>query len=171
MIRVTKEAIRRGLETLLHTHDTPRRTAAAYALGVFWGFSPPLGLHTILGLFCAFALNLNRLAVVLGVYSNLPWIIVPYYTLATVVGAALIGADLPAGLMAQLRGLLEHFTLSEARQILGDLAPLFWSYVIGTTAGALILAGIAYRAALVFLEANRKRLDRIKRYKSDSSGV
>ena len=41
--------IRRWLDQLLHTHDTPQRTAAAYALGVFFGFSPLLGLHTVLG--------------------------------------------------------------------------------------------------------------------------
>ena len=43
--------VRAWLEQLLHTHDTPQRTAAAYALGVFLGFSPLLGLHTVLGLF------------------------------------------------------------------------------------------------------------------------
>ena len=63
---------RAWLEQLLHTHDTPQRTAAAYALGVLLGFSPLLGLHTVLGLVLAFALNLNRVAVLLGVHSNLP---------------------------------------------------------------------------------------------------
>ncbi len=75
-----------GSDQLLHTHDTPQRTAAAYALGVFFGFSPLLGLHTVLGLVFAFALNLNRVAVLLGIYSNLPWILPAYYTLATMVG-------------------------------------------------------------------------------------
>ena len=83
--------IRRCLEQLLHTHDTPRRTAAAYALGVFFGFSPLLGLHTILGVIAAFVFNLNRLAVVLGIYSNLPWILPAYYTVTTLAGAALLG--------------------------------------------------------------------------------
>ena len=118
-----KEAVKRRLETLLHTHDTPRRTAAAYALGVFWGFSPPLGLHTILGLGSAFALGLNRVAALLGIYSNLPWIIVPYYMLATVAGAAILGVDLPADLMAEFRRLLEHFTLREGGQLWGRLGP------------------------------------------------
>ena len=59
---------RRWLEQLLHTHDTPRRTAAAFALGVFFGFSPFLGFHTILGIAFAFIFNLNRVAVILGVY-------------------------------------------------------------------------------------------------------
>ena len=71
---------RRWLDHLLHTHDTPERTAAAFAVGVFFGFSPFLGLHTVLGLVVAFAFGLNRVAVLLGVYSNLPWIVPAYYT-------------------------------------------------------------------------------------------
>ena len=61
MVRFPKT--RAWLEQLLHTHDTPQRTASAYALGVFFGFSPLLGLHTVLGLIFAFALRLNRVAV------------------------------------------------------------------------------------------------------------
>jgi len=79
--------LRRWLDQLLHTHDTPQRTAAAYALGVLFGFSPLLGLHTLLGIALAFGLNLNRVAVLLGIYSNLPWILPAYYTLATMLGA------------------------------------------------------------------------------------
>ena len=71
---------KRWLEQLLHTHDTPHRTALAYAVGVFFGFSPVLGLHTVLGLAIAFLFGLNRIAVVLGIYSNLPWILPAYYT-------------------------------------------------------------------------------------------
>ena len=74
-------ATRKWLEQLLHTHDTPRRTAIAYAVGVFFGFSPMLGLHTVLGLIVAFAFNLNRVAVLLGIYSNVPWILPAYYSL------------------------------------------------------------------------------------------
>jgi uncharacterized protein (DUF2062 family) len=98
--------IRRWLDQLLHTHDTPQRTAAAFALGVFFGFSPFLGLHTILGLICAFALNLNRVAVLLGIYSNLPWILPAYYTLATTLGAALLRYDVPVGFWKDLRDTL-----------------------------------------------------------------
>ena len=39
----------------------------------------------------AFLLNLNRVAVLLGVYSNLPWIIAPYYAFATMAGAMITG--------------------------------------------------------------------------------
>ena len=83
----TRSTPRRWMQILLHVHDTPTRTAAAYALGVFFGFTPFFGLHTIGGLAVAFVWNLNRVAVLLGVYSNLPWIIVPYYASATMLGA------------------------------------------------------------------------------------
>jgi len=87
MIHLTKALIRRWLDALLHIDDTPERTAAAFALGVFFGFSPFLGFHTVLGIVFAFLLNLNRVAVLLGVYSNLPWVIAPYYAFATMAGA------------------------------------------------------------------------------------
>src|SRR5947208_11659979 len=102
MIHLTRALVRRWLDALLHIEDTPERTAAAYALGVFFGFSPLLGLHTLLGLAFAFGLNLNRVAVLLGIYSNLPWILPAYYTLATVLGAALLGAQVPPGVLREL---------------------------------------------------------------------
>ena len=105
--------VRRWLEQLLHTHDTPQRTAAAYALGVFFGFSPLLGLHTILGLVFAFALNLNRVAVLLGIYSNLPWILPAYYTLATVAGAAILRVQVQPRLLKELTSALADALLQE----------------------------------------------------------
>jgi uncharacterized protein len=72
MIRLTRGLVRRWLGALLHIDDSPERTAAAFALGVFLGFSPFVGLHTVAGVLLAFLLNFNRVAVLLGVYSNLP---------------------------------------------------------------------------------------------------
>lgn len=146
------------LEHLLHTHDTPRRTAAAYAVGVFFGFSPFLGLHTVLALAVAFALNLNRVAVLLGVYSNLPWILPPYYTLATMGGAVLIGADVPPGLLEELPQVLAISSWREFRGYASTLAPLAWAYVVGSTVGALLLALIAYRTSLAMIHAHHARV-------------
>ena len=97
MIHLTRGLIRRWMDVLLHIQDTPERTAAAFALGVFFGFSPFLGLHTLLGIAFAFLLNLNRVSVMLGVYSNLPWFLAPYYVGATMLGARIMGTGCPAG--------------------------------------------------------------------------
>ena len=157
---MAESRISRWLEQLLHTHDTPQRTAAAYALGVFLGFSPVLGLHTILGLILAFALSLNRVAVLLGVYSNLPWILVPYYTLATWLGASLLGAAPPPGLVEAFITALQNRSWSEFRSAFGALEPVFWAFTLGSTIGATLLSVIAYRVAFVMITTHRKRVHR-----------
>jgi uncharacterized protein (DUF2062 family) len=144
------------LAQLLRTHDTPRRTAAAYAIGVFFGFSPFLGLHTVLGLCVAFALNLNRVAVLVGVYSNLPWILIPYYTFATLAGAALLRVDVPAGLLKELAVALAAGSWREMQEHAAALAPLAWAFTLGSTLGALILSLIAYPVSLRVVLAHRQ---------------
>ena len=149
---------RRWFEQLLHTHDTPQRTAAAYAIGVFFGFSPFLGLHTILGLTVAFAFNLNRVAVLLGVYSNLPWILPAYYTLATMGGAAILNVDVPPRLLRDFRDALTDASWGEFRSFAKTLTPLIWSYALGSLLGAAVLALVAYRASLTMIVAHRAHL-------------
>jgi uncharacterized protein len=149
--------MRGWLEQLLHTHDTPHRTAAAYGLGVFLGFSPFLGLHAVMGLVLAFLLRLNRVAVILGVYSNLPWIIVPYYTVATLAGAALMGIDLQP---QALEDALSSIVSASWRDLAGVghiLGPFMWAYLVGSTIGALLLGLAGYRMALALILAHRRR--------------
>lgn len=150
---------RRWLGQLLHTHDTPERTAAAYAVGVFFGFSPFLGLHTVLGLVVAFALNLNRVAVLLGVYSNLPWILPAYYTLATMAGAAVLRVDVPPGFLKDFREALTDASWGEFRSFAKTLTPFVWSYALGSLIGACILAVVAYRVSLTMIVAHRQKAD------------
>jgi len=151
--------LRRWLESLLHVHDTAERTAGAFALGVFFGFSPLIGLHTVLGLAFAFALGLNRVAVLIGVYSNLPWIFGPYYALATAAGALLLGTDPPPDLADRVSAL---FALSPWRAgfwtaIVRVVRPFVWPFMVGSTLGAIVLAFAAYRASLPFLAARKAR--------------
>jgi uncharacterized protein len=155
----TSPRTRRWLDQLLHTHDTPQRTALAYAVGIFFGFSPLLGLHTILGLVCAFAFNLNRVAVLLGIYSNLPWILPAYYTLATLLGATLLRVKVPPNLLRDLQSALAEASWADFRQLGHALTPLAWAYVLGSTIGAIILAAIAYRVAFAMIVAHRRRVE------------
>jgi uncharacterized protein len=150
------EARRRWVNQLLHTHDTPTRTAAAYAVGVFFGFSPFLGLHTLLGLVVAFAFNLNRVAVLLGVYSNVPWILPAYYTLATMLGAAILNVDVPPGLLKDFREALTDASWGEFRSLAKTLTPLVWSYALGSTISAVAIAIAAYKASLTMIVARRR---------------
>jgi uncharacterized protein (DUF2062 family) len=159
MIHLTRSLVRRWLGTLLHINDSPERTAAAFALGVFIGFSPLLGLHTILGLLLAFLLNFNRVAVLLGVYTNLPWILGEYYAFTTMFGATITGTGLPQGFRERL-GELFDLSLTHSEfwyQLAVLLRPLLWPYIVGSFVGAGVCAAIAYPLALAFVSRRRRR--------------
>jgi uncharacterized protein (DUF2062 family) len=158
MIHLTRSLLRRWLGALLHIDDSPRRTAAAFALGVFFGFSPFLGFHTILGIVFAFLLNLNRVAVLLGVYSNLPIVIAPYYAFVTMTATRISGRRPPPGFGVRVTSLFELsiFTGEFWRQLMVTLRPLLWPYVVGSLVGAVVLAAIAYPLALAFVTSRRR---------------
>jgi uncharacterized protein (DUF2062 family) len=170
MIRLTKSLVRRWLDMLLHVHDTPERTAAAFAIGVLIGFSPFLGLHTVMGIAVAFLFNFNRVATLLGVYSNLPWIIGQYYVFATVLGSAITGSHLPPHYREQLTTLFDEAIQSSAfwHQLARVLEPLLLPYFVGSLVGCGILAALAYPVALTIVRQHRALA--AHRAKHDSRG-
>jgi len=160
MIHLTRSLVRKWLDSLLHIHDSPRRTAAAYAVGVFFSFSPALGLHTVLALIVAFVFNLNRVAVILGVYTNLPWFLAPYYTLTTMAASEVLGVALPPHFSQRLGAV---FALSPFDRgfwaALGTLvSPLIWPFALGSLVGAVVLSAAAFVLARPFIEAGRRHL-------------
>lgn len=158
MIHLTRALVRRWLDALLHVADTPERTAAAFALGVFFGFSPLLGFHTLLGIAVAFLMNLNRVAVLLGVYANLPWVMGPYYAFVTMAGAVITRHRIPPGFRAKIAALFDQslFQSEFWRQLLTVIKPLLLPYAVGSTFGALALAALAYPLALAFIASRRR---------------
>ena len=90
-------SLRSLLKQMLHLQESPQRTALAFAIGTFIGFSPAYGLHTIMVFFCAWALRLNLLALMAGAFLNNPWTVVPILGATYWVGALLLGrSDSPS---------------------------------------------------------------------------
>ncbi|TAK12131.1 MAG: DUF2062 domain-containing protein [Acidobacteria bacterium] len=153
---LTKSAIRRWAERLLHVHDSPERTARAFAIGVVIGFSPTLGLHTALGLVVAFTFNLNRVAVLLGLWVNLPWFIAPFYALATAFGAWILRARMPADFLPHLDAIWQTPGFWARFEALGQLLrPLLPAYLLGSSILAAVLGIAAYVLSLWFLRARK----------------
>ena len=144
---------------LLHIEDTAERTAVAYSLGIFLGFSPFLGLHTLSGLAIAFLFNLNRVAILLGVWSNTPWFIVPYYTIATWVGMRVTGFRIDKVTLRKI------FQLEMNRGFMSsdfwDRVASQWGLLVSFMIGSLILAAcltlIAYPLSLKWIKFYRSR--------------
>jgi uncharacterized protein (DUF2062 family) len=169
MIHLTRALIRRWLDVLLHIEDSPERTAAAFALGVFFGFSPFLGFHTLLAIVAAFLLNVNRVAVLMGVYSNLPWFLAPYYAIATMVGAELTGKRPPQDFRSQLGHLFQLSLFHEDfwRRLVVIMKPLLVPYTVGSMLCALVLAAAAYHLALAFVSSRRRLHDIIHHHQRE----
>jgi hypothetical protein len=91
------------------------------------------------------------------VYSNLPWILPAYYTLATTLGATLLQYDIPPGFWKDLREVLTAASWGELRTFTKVMiAPLIWSFALGSTIGAVALGITAYRVALAMIVAHRR---------------
>ena len=145
------------LKRLLNIEDTPERTALAYSIGVLLGFSPFLGFHTLLGVAIAFLFRLNRVAVLLGVWSNIPWWMVPYYAAATGLGIWLTGLSIDPGAVARVLQIAKDQGII-GTDFWGHLMPhggLLLSFMIGSSILAAVLALAAYPFSLRWIRSYR----------------
>ena len=117
-------ALRDKLRQVIGLKDSPRKIALSFGIGVFVGMSPLLGLHTVLGIFIAWALRLNKFVTIVGVYVTNPWTIVPIYTFATWLGARLLGLEhiLPE---------INWHSLG-VKELITDLEPILPPFIVGS---------------------------------------
>jgi len=92
------------------------------------------------------------------VYSNLPWILPAYYTIATMVGARMLRVRIRPRLLHDLSEAVAAFSWTDTRALMHALTPLAWAYVLGSTIGAALMAAIAYRVSLGVIVAHRRRV-------------
>ena len=127
----------------------------------------------MIGLILAFVFNLNRVAVLAGIWTNLPWVLGPYYAGVTAAGAWLSGTSIPPHLLTRIEDIRNpiriddwHTWLSPVMALGELLRPLFLPFTLGSSLGCLVLGLVAYRAALTFLIARKRRIDQ-----PDGSGL
>lgn len=129
-------ALRDKLRQVISASDAPKKIAVSFAVGVFIGMSPILGLHTVLGLLLAWLLRLNKFVTIVGVYITNPWTIVPIYTFATWAGARILGINCRIPLISW-----NDMTLIS---LMKDLKPFLLPFFFGTTVVGLVSALAGY---------------------------
>jgi len=135
--RVTNTmGFRDKLRNILSLKDSPHRLALAFAVGVFIGMSPLLGLHTVLGIAVAWIFRLNRIVTITGVFVTNPWTIVPIYTFSTWLGAQCLGMK---HIIPEIDW--SHITFT---YFFYELKPLLIPFIFGTLLVGLISAVISY---------------------------
>ena len=154
MKRIAKATLRKWTRLLLHTHDSPERTSFAFALGVFVAFLPPVPwFHTVFALLLAFVFRLNRVAIIVGTYTNTPFTMAPLVILETSLGVSLLGeGDIPELTLRQFR------TYQGWKDAAAELTPLIRPLLLGSVLLGILAAAIAYFAALGLIGVYRRRI-------------
>ena len=154
VIGIMREQLSNFLKKLLALEDTPERIAKAFALGVFLAFSPLIGLHIVLGFGLAFFCGLNRVAMLLGLFINNPWTLVPIYAAGTYLGGLLIGFPQMSALPSfELRSLWSGDFWGQLAGQWHILKPM----IVGSFILSIFLSSFSYIAALVLIRQRRMR--------------
>jgi len=138
--------------------ETPHKIALAFALGVFMGISPFLGLHYIGGIFIAWLFRLNKLVAIIGVSVNNPWTIVPICSGATWIGAELLGykqvlPEIDWGSISLVAIINRFSELESFMELVNQMMPVISAFFVGsfilcipsTLAGYFIIRSLVNR--------------------------
>lgn len=129
-----------GLRTkilgITSVNETPKKIAASFAIGIFIGMSPLLGLHTVLGIAAAWLFRLNKIITITGVYITNPWTIIPIYTFSTWFGAKLLG----------IKDIVPNINWNDMTPVyfINEMEPVLLPFVFGTTFFGILSAVIGY---------------------------
>lgn len=129
-------ALRDKLTLMLKLGDTPHRLSLAFAVGVFIGMSPLLGVHTVLGILVAYIFRLNKLATVIGVYITNPWTIIPIYTFSIFIGAKCLGIE---SIIPSIDWKSVSFS-----SLLNEFSPILMPFVVGTIIVGAVSSVVSY---------------------------
>ena len=136
------------LRIIFSVKDTPEKIAFAFAVGIFIGTSPFLGLHTLMAIAFASVLRLNKLVTLAGAFVTNPVTIIPIYSFATWMGTKMTGHE---NTLSQTN--FKEITIINVFSILKELVLPFF---VGTIAFGLIAGVLAYLFVYYILKRMRE---------------
>ena len=150
-LRWLRRRLRLTYLKLIRLRDKPEVVAKGFAIGVFAGSFPFLGLQSLLGIFLATIFRASKVAAVAATWISNPLTYVPLFIFNYQVGEFLLGtedAELPP---------LDSISFNDFRELGSTFAItlLTGSFVVG-----IILAIITYFYSLTILERWRNRIVR-----------
>ena len=148
------ERLRTRFDQVVGVHERPERLAAAWALGLTIGFSPLMGLHTVLALLLALILRLNKVDVFLGTLVINPWTLPVYFPVAVFLGKRITGVRVPRFVLPRPEEVLHAAVW---RQHAPWLRSVLLAWGAGATVLALIAGAITFVVLLQMIRLHRRR--------------
>lgn len=137
------------IRNMLLIDATPHRIALSFAIGVFIGVSPLLGIHTVLGLILAYLFRLSKLATLTGVFVTNPVSIIPIYSFCMWVGMLILGVDM-THIVSDIDWL--HMSIASMGK---ELETLLWPFIVGTLSVGAVGAVAGYFAVRYYIKLER----------------
>lgn len=134
---------------IFQINETPHRIALAFAMGVFIGISPLLGLHYIGAVLLAMMFRLSKLVAIIGVSVNNPWTIVPLSTFSVWIGAKMLGIkqvlpEVDWGSISLSSIAMKFTNLDKLSNLIKELWPLLSAFFVGSFLICTITAIASY---------------------------
>ena len=129
--------IRRIYERFLKIRGRPREIALGFALGIFIGMTPTMGIQIPIAVFFAAMLKWSKISAAFGVWITNPFTSPFIYGFTYIVGAKLLGLKVTMTMP-------EDFTWSIVREMLKNAPAIFGALTIGGILIGLPLAVLSY---------------------------
>ena len=147
--------------SIFQIKEPPHRIALSFALGVFMGMSPLLGLHYIGGVLLAMLFRLNKLVAIIGISVNNPWTIVPISTFCVWIGAKLLGIkqvlpEVDWGSISLSSIVMQFTSLENLTNLIKELWPLLAAFFAGSFLICTLAAIVSYFIMLEMVNRYRK---------------
>ena len=129
--------LKKGYKRFIKIRGEPRKIALGFALGLFVGMSPTMGLQIAIAVFFAALFKWNKFSAAIGVWITNP-VTAPFiYGMTYVTGARLLGIKKTYSLNSEIN-------LDTINKILQKTPGIFWALIIGGVIIGLPLAIAGY---------------------------
>lgn len=130
-------SLQKAYTRFLKIRGHPREIALGFALGVFVGMTPVMGLHTAIAVFFAALLKWNKISAAVGVWITNPLTAPFVYSFTYFVGSKLSG-------VAHSFNALDEQKVKSIFSMLQKTPEIFWALTMGGVIVGVPLALIGY---------------------------
>jgi uncharacterized protein (DUF2062 family) len=132
-----KNVLRRVYERFVKIRGRPREIALGFALGIFIGMTPTMGIQMPIAIFFAALLKWSKISAAFGVWITNPFTSPFIYGLTYIVGAKLLG-------LRMTMSLPDNFSWSIVQEMLNNAPLIFGALTVGGILIGLPLAVLSY---------------------------
>ena len=144
------KSIKNSYERFVKIRGNPREIALGFALGLFVGMSPFMGLHTVIALFFAALLKWNKISAAIAVFITNPFSAPFIYSYTYILGKKFVYSDM-------VFHLPHEYTLTTFKQIIGTTPEIIAILTVGGLVSGIPISIIGYYLSFYAIKRYRKK--------------